>query len=200
MKKAVSLYCLATLLTILWTVSTTAQTIETYFSPRGGCAAACCREIDKAKTSLLIQAYSISEPNITAAILRASTKGVQIRIIVDRHQQNDQYSSAPKLKAAGVRIVCDRVEALQHNKVMIIDADSVITGSFNFTAAAENKNAENLIVIHDTAIAKTFTDDWLKHQAHSSVYEVIHHNDFKPKKLPPGLITPLSPRPRKEPH
>jgi len=50
---------------------------------------------------------------------------------------------------------------------MIIDREIVITGSFNFTKAAEEKNAENLLVISSKKLAKHYLDNWLKHKEHS---------------------------------
>jgi len=40
-----------------------------------------------------------------------------------------------------------------HNKVMIIDGEAVITGSFNFTKGAEENNGENFLIIHDEKLA-----------------------------------------------
>lgn len=187
-----------TLALVCWTATATAQQIRLFFSPNGGAATAIAAELATAKTSIFVQTYSISETEITAALIAAAGRGVPVRIVVDKHQQNDQYSSAPKLRAAGLRVVTDRIEALHHNKVIIIDAATVITGSMNFTESGDKKNAENTLIIHDAAIAAAFTADWHKHNDHSSVYHVIHHDDYKPKKLPPGLVKPLLPRPRKE--
>jgi hypothetical protein len=50
---------------------------------------------------------------------------------------------------------------------MIVDGQTVITGSFNFTKAAEERNAENIIVIDDSAIAALYTQNWNSHAAHS---------------------------------
>ena len=50
----------------------------------------------------------------------------------------------------------DSQHAIAHNKVMVIDAETVITGSFNFTKAAEDNNAENLLVIHDKVLAERY--------------------------------------------
>lgn len=65
----------------------------------------------------------------------------------------------------------DAAHAIAHNKVMIIDGETVITGSFNFTKAAEEKNAENLLVIHDRALATKYMENWKEHAGHSAVYE-----------------------------
>jgi phosphatidylserine/phosphatidylglycerophosphate/cardiolipin synthase-like enzyme len=60
--------------------------------------------------------------------------------------------------------------AIAHNKVMIIDGETVITGSFNFTKAAEENNAENLLVIHDKKLAELYIKNWREHERHSEVY------------------------------
>jgi phosphatidylserine/phosphatidylglycerophosphate/cardiolipin synthase-like enzyme len=60
--------------------------------------------------------------------------------------------------------------AIAHNKVMIIDGETVITGSFNFTKAAEESNAENLLVIRDKKLAERYIKNWQEHERHSEVY------------------------------
>jgi phosphatidylserine/phosphatidylglycerophosphate/cardiolipin synthase-like enzyme len=60
--------------------------------------------------------------------------------------------------------------AIAHNKVMIIDGETVITGSFNFTKAAEGKNAENLLMIHDRKLASLYTKNWQERAGHLEVY------------------------------
>jgi phosphatidylserine/phosphatidylglycerophosphate/cardiolipin synthase-like enzyme len=65
----------------------------------------------------------------------------------------------------------DAKHAIAHNKIMVIDSHTVLTGSFNFTKAAEVNNAENLLVIDDAALAKKYADNWQKHLAHSEKYE-----------------------------
>jgi len=60
--------------------------------------------------------------------------------------------------------------ALLGRPLTIIDGDTVITGSFNFTTAAERQNAEDLLVIHDTALAARYTENWRAHGAHSVRY------------------------------
>lgn len=39
---------------------------------------------------------------------------------------------------------------------MIIDNKILVTGSFNFTRATQEKNAENLLIIHYVALAKIY--------------------------------------------
>ncbi|HOF77241.1 MAG TPA: phospholipase D-like domain-containing protein [Smithellaceae bacterium] len=76
---------------------------------------------------------------IAAALVRAHKRGIDVRVILDKNQKKDGYSSATFLKNAGIPTFIDSAHAIAHNKVMIIDAETVITGSFNFTKAAEKK-------------------------------------------------------------
>jgi phosphatidylserine/phosphatidylglycerophosphate/cardiolipin synthase-like enzyme len=64
----------------------------------------------------------------------------------------------------------DDKHAIAHNKIMIIDKATVITGSFNFTKAAEEKNAENVLIIKDKPLAKVYIENWEKHKGHSENY------------------------------
>jgi phosphatidylserine/phosphatidylglycerophosphate/cardiolipin synthase-like enzyme len=64
----------------------------------------------------------------------------------------------------------DANHAIAHNKVIIIDGDTVLTGSFNFTKAAQEKNAENLVIIRDAAVAARYTQNWEMHRQHSQPY------------------------------
>jgi phosphatidylserine/phosphatidylglycerophosphate/cardiolipin synthase-like enzyme len=64
----------------------------------------------------------------------------------------------------------DAEHAIAHNKVMIIDGETLITGSFNFTKAAQTQNAENLLIIRDQALAAQYTQNWEVHRQHSQPY------------------------------
>jgi phosphatidylserine/phosphatidylglycerophosphate/cardiolipin synthase-like enzyme len=68
---------------------------------------------------------------------------------------------------SGIPTQIDSRHAIAHNKVMIIDGETVIPGSFNFTKAAEEKNAENLLIIRDKALARRYLDNWQEHAGHS---------------------------------
>ena len=81
---------------------------------------------------------------------------VGVKVILDKRQVTQKYSSATFLKNQKIPLWIDYKPAIAHNKVMIIDADVVITGSFNFTKAAQENNAENLLIIHDKILAKKY--------------------------------------------
>jgi phosphatidylserine/phosphatidylglycerophosphate/cardiolipin synthase-like enzyme len=140
---------------------------EIYFSPHGGCTEAVIRELDKAKTTILVQAYSFTSVPIAEALLNAHKRGVTIEVILDKSQKTQKYSSATFLYNQGIPVKIDSQHAIAHNKVMIIDGEIVITGSFNFTKAAEENNAENLLVIRDRKLAERYIKNWMEHERHS---------------------------------
>jgi phosphatidylserine/phosphatidylglycerophosphate/cardiolipin synthase-like enzyme len=145
--------------------------IEVHFSPKGGCTDAIVREIDAARQSILMQAYSFTSKPIAQALVAAHKRGVKVNAILDKDQETANYSEADFLIHAGIPTQIDAEHAIAHNKVMVIDDGVVITGSFNFTNNAEKSNAENLLVIRDETIAKLYADNWSDHAAHSRNYE-----------------------------
>jgi phosphatidylserine/phosphatidylglycerophosphate/cardiolipin synthase-like enzyme len=143
---------------------------QVYFSPRGGCTQAIIKEIDNAKSEILIQAYSFTSAPIAKALTDAFKRGIKVQAILDKSQRSEKYTSATFLFNAGIPTYIDDKHAIAHNKVMIVDRETVITGSFNFTKAAEEKNAENLLIIRNKELAKVYIENWYKHREHSEVY------------------------------
>ncbi|CAE6967510.1 Phospholipase D [Paraburkholderia nemoris] len=118
-------------------------------------------EINNARRSLLIQAYSFTSAPIAAAVKNAKERGVDVRVILDKSQVSQRYSSATFLRNAAIPVVIDTRPAIAHNKVMIFDGAAVFTGSFNFTKSAQERNAENGILIRgDEKIVKAYVDNW----------------------------------------
>lgn len=137
------------------------------FSPNGGCTDMIVNEINNAKKEVLVQAYSFTSAPIAQAVVNAHKRGVAVDVILDKSQESERYSSATFLKNAGVTTLIDHKHAIAHNKVIIIDQRIVITGSFNFTKAAEEKNAENAIVIESPQLTAKYRENYLMHREHS---------------------------------
>jgi phosphatidylserine/phosphatidylglycerophosphate/cardiolipin synthase-like enzyme len=144
---------------------------QVYFSPNGGCTEAIVDQISNAKSEILVQAYSFTSAPIAKVLLNAFKRGVRVEVILDKSQRTARYSSATYLSNVGIPTYIDSAHSLAHNKIVIIDKETVITGSFNFTKAAEEKNAENLLIIRNTDLAKMYLDNWYKHNEHSEKYE-----------------------------
>jgi phosphatidylserine/phosphatidylglycerophosphate/cardiolipin synthase-like enzyme len=145
--------------------------IEVYFSPKGGCTEAVVDALSKAKSNVLVQAYSFTSPAIAKALTDAHRRGVKVEVVLDKSNRTDRYSAATFMQNNGIQTFIDDRHAIAHNKIIIIDAKTVLTGSFNFTKAAEESNAENLLVIDDVALAAKYMQNWQTHLAHSKPYE-----------------------------
>jgi len=136
--------------------------IKACFTPSENCTSEIVSEIDKAKKSLYMQAYSFTSDPISKALVEAKKRGVDVKVLLDKSQVKAKYSSASYLDSQGIWTRIDYLPAIAHNKVIVIDGKTVITGSFNFTKAAQFKNAENLLVIQDAELAEQYTRNWFK--------------------------------------
>lgn len=140
------------------------------FSPRGGATQLVVDTLAQAKSAVLVQAYSFTSEPIAQALVSAHQRGVRVEVILDKSQRTENDSMATLVANAGISVFIDAAHAIAHNKVMVIDDAIVITGSFNFTKSAEERNAENLLMLHDRALAVKYTTNWQQHRAHSQPY------------------------------
>jgi phosphatidylserine/phosphatidylglycerophosphate/cardiolipin synthase-like enzyme len=140
------------------------STYEICFTPGQNCTNLIIKNMDKAKKSLLVQAYSFTSAPIAKAIIDAKKRGVDVKVILDKSQFSQKYSSSKFLINQDIQIWKDDKVAIAHNKVMIIDDMITITGSFNFTKAAQERNAENVLIIEDSTLAKKYKDNWFNRQ------------------------------------
>jgi len=129
------------------------------FTPGQNCTQLIINEINKSKKSILVQSYSFTSLPIANALIAASRRGIKIICIFDKSQINkaliiDLANYFP--------VFIDKPNGIAHNKVMIIDEKVVLTGSFNFTQAAQHRNVENSIKITSKKIAKQYKTQWDK--------------------------------------
>lgn len=82
-------------------------------------------------------------------------------LVIDRVIIHQYFTLYKAWRAIYLISRIDYIPTIAHNKVMIIDGKTVITGSFNFTDAAQNKHAENVIIITDAELAKKYFDNWM---------------------------------------
>lgn len=146
-------------------------TMDVYFSPRGGVTQAIVTEINNAKSEILVQAYSFTSAPIAKALVEAKKRGIRIEAVLDKSQRSEKYSSADFIAHASIPTYIDDKHAIAHNKIIIIDKQVLITGSFNFTKSAEERNAENLLVINgNKPLAEKYIQNFMTHKAHSESY------------------------------
>lgn len=140
---------------------------ELSFSPRGGVTSMITRYIKGAQTEILVLAYSFTSDAIADALIDAHKRGVSVSVILDSSQLTSKGSDLERVRVAGIPTYTDHMHNIMHNKVMIIDNKIFETGSFNYSNAAEQYNAENAIVCKSIQGAALYKRNWLLHQSHS---------------------------------
>lgn len=130
------------------------------FTPGSDCTGLIVKNIEQARKTILVQAYSFTSDPIARALVQAKNRGVQVKVILDKSNLRGKYSVATYFKNNGIPVWIDYRPAIAHSKIIILDDHVVETGSFNFTKAAQYKNAENLLIIDDANLAKIYTKNW----------------------------------------
>lgn len=133
------------------------------YSPNGGGEQLVVNAINAAHQQILVQAYNFTSPAILQALYDAKTKrGVDVRLILDKSNEQVRYQQLIQpFIAAKVPVYTDYSVAIAHNKVMIIDNSTVITGSFNFTVSAQRRNAENVEAFYNCPVmAAPYVQNW----------------------------------------
>lgn len=146
-----------------------AATVEAqvWFSPAGGARDAILESIAGAKKEILVGAYKLEDGIVADALVRAKERGVAVSVLMDKKKSRYKKSQKSRLVERGIPVYTDGEHFLFHNKVMIIDRNVVLTGSFNFKADAETSNAENLLRLRSPEFARMYVDDWQKHRGHA---------------------------------
>lgn len=153
-----------------------AGTIQVAFTPGDDAGKLIAFAINGAHRQVLVQAFSFTHREIAEALIAAKRRGVDVKVIVDKEQtEKIPTSIIARIAAAGVPVFLDADHTSAHNKVMVIDAGSpettLVTGSFNFTQAAQHKNAENMLVIRgNAALTELYLKNWQQHYEHSQPY------------------------------
>jgi phospholipase D len=137
------------------------QDIDVCFTPEQSCVGKIVDHIDSAQSHIFVHCYSFTSKNIAHALVRAKKRGIAVKMISDISQKTAHHSQAQLLEISGIPVVYDIYVKIAHSKVMIIDGKIVITGSYNWTEAAEKRNAENLLIIKNLPLAKIYEDHFM---------------------------------------
>ena len=142
-------------------------TLSAHFSPKGGCQTAIVAELDRARSEILMQAYSFTCPDIARSLIAAVARRVRVVVLLDRSNEAETYSELGELEKHGLEVWIDGQHAIAHNKVIVIDGQTIVTGSFNFTRQAEYENAENLLILKDhRELAARYRENFNAHRGH----------------------------------
>lgn len=130
-----------------------------YFSPQGGCEDQVVNWIDRANKTIHVVIYSFTNDAIGDAVVRAHQRGVEIKVVFEKNQVSE-YSEYWKLQNIGVLVRNDTNSGLMHHKTAIIDGYILLTGSFNWSGAAEERNNENLMVLESDYLTFAFIEEF----------------------------------------
>ena len=154
-----------------------AAKVQALFTPGDNIAGAIVAAIRDAKKTINVQCYSFTNKAIGHALLEAHRRHIEISVLADREQfEHGAAFIVRDLKQAGIQVKLDGTHGAAHNKIILIDADGanpkIVTGSFNFTQAAQKFNAENVVMIYnDKNLAQAFRDNWQQHWQHGIAFE-----------------------------
>ena len=148
--------------------------LEVAFSPRDDAEAVVLLVIREARRTLLVQAYVFTSRRVADEIVAAHRRGVKVAVLADAQMNRRAKGNAlPRLLAAGVPVALETGYAAAHNKLLIADEAgpgcAVLTGSYNFSWSAQNRNAENLLVVREhCALVRVYADNWRRHRAEAT--------------------------------
>lgn len=131
---------------------------------------AAIKEIDKAKSEILVQAYSLSSKEIAKALVDAHKRGVRTKIILAKSVISQDTSVADYIHNMGVPAYIDSGHDIPESRIIIVDRKTVITDSLNFSKTSREKNAGYLLILKSYEPAHVYVDDWKKHRRHSVAY------------------------------
>jgi phosphatidylserine/phosphatidylglycerophosphate/cardiolipin synthase-like enzyme len=106
--------------------------------------------------------YSFTDISIANAVIADKKHGVTVRVVSDKIEAQNSYQKAllNSLKKAGIPVKANTHQGLMHLKVTVGDGSICTTGSFNYTAAAENQNDEVFVIVNNVATAKKFETEF----------------------------------------
>ncbi|WP_165941862.1 phospholipase D family protein [Cardinium endosymbiont of Culicoides punctatus] len=139
--------------------------VEVHFTPDDPCLNIIIHNILSAKKMIFVQAYVITSKKIVDALIQAHLKKVNVQLLVDKNAPTTKGSQINFILEHGIPVIVDKTIGLAHNKIMIIDDSCVITGSFNWTHGAQNRNAENIVIIRGKCHNEKFKKNWYRRAA-----------------------------------
>lgn len=133
------------------------------FSPGGQSLDVVLQGIASARASILVAAYSFTSKPVALALLQAHKRGVKVAVVADEKENGKRYSAVTFLANQGVPVRLNGNYAILHDKFMVIDGAHVQTGSFNYSAAAVDRNAENVLLLWNVRpLAEEYAREWQK--------------------------------------
>ncbi len=137
--------------------------VENYFAPEQEVAPFVAAQVEAAQSEILFMAFSFTHEDIGEAILARAEEGVSVRGVFETLGSDTVYSYYTDMRESGLDNLSVRQDGnsrIMHHKVIILDRQTTIFGSFNFTANANDSNDENVIIVHDPTFTSFFVEEF----------------------------------------
>lgn len=133
---------------------------DAYFSPGEECRNAIIRELQQAQEAIDICVFTISDNVISNKIVETYHRGIPVRILTDNDKSLDRGSDIDQFYREGISVKMDNTSNHMHHKFMVVDGDTLLTGSYNWTRSAAMYNHENILITKDTTVIKDYRDEF----------------------------------------
>ncbi|MGB2895196.1 MAG: phospholipase D-like domain-containing protein [Anaerolineales bacterium] len=130
--------------------------VEVYFSPDDHMLQRLLSLVATAEESIEFLAFVFTSDPLSEALIAREGDGVRVRGVIERGQVNSSGSEVGQLLLDGLDLRLDANQNKMHHKVILIDGEIVVTGSYNFSRNAEEKNDENVLILHSEEIARQY--------------------------------------------
>jgi phosphatidylserine/phosphatidylglycerophosphate/cardiolipin synthase-like enzyme len=131
--------------------------VEVYFSPDDGVEEHLVQLLDTASSSVRFLAFSFTSDALGAAVIRAAEAGLIVSGVMDLDQANSNVGTElTSFRLADLDVRLDGNPDQMHHKVLIIDDEIVVLGSYNFSRSANETNDENVLVVHSPGLAQQY--------------------------------------------
>lgn len=133
---------------------------DVYFSPGEACRSVIINQLSQAIRDVKICVFTISDDQITDAIITTHKKGVQIQVITDNDKMEDEGSDIEQLADEGIPVKIDNTPNHMHHKFMVVDERALLTGSYNWTRSAARYNHENILLTKETPVIRSYLKEF----------------------------------------
>ena len=145
--------------------------VEVYFSPEDHPRVHLLPVLESAQESIYFMAFNLTDDDLARLLIAKARQGVKVEGVFDERQaKTSTGNDYLRLKEAGLPVFLDANPYAMHHKVFIVDGETVVFGSYNFTHSAESRNDENLVIVHDPLLAAQFMEEFQRVYQAASEY------------------------------
>lgn len=166
-----------------------------YFNCNNAITKLVIQAINNASNSILVAAYSFTNPDIAYALINKKKEhpSINIKIIADKANLTAANTMIPVLYQNNIPVYISSAYSIMHNKFMVIDGNSVEFGSYNYTTEASAEQANNAVIVSNQQLAMAYTDRWQSILANqkTATFDLSQWQPAAASYSPPGYSTPV---------